>query len=92
MADGSVEVHSIDSQSLVQVVPPPSSTPTPAIPIPTDRRALLAAPAGFLAPSFQRSTKLKPVSVSLARKKPTAVEEIVSEKTEANADVDVVAL
>ena len=69
LPDGTVEIHSIETQALVQTVPAPSSTPTPAIPIPADRKTLLACAAGFFVPSAERQTKLRPTPVKLRRPK-----------------------
>lgn len=71
LPDGAIEIHNIETQALVQSIPAPTSTPTPAIPIPTDRRALLTCPSGFSVPSAERATKLRPVAVKLGRRKPT---------------------
>ncbi|EKM50146.1 uncharacterized protein PHACADRAFT_178770 [Phanerochaete carnosa HHB-10118-sp] len=65
LSDGTVEIHNIETQALVQTVPPSSSALTPAVPIPTDRTALLACSADFVVPSTERQTKLRPTPVKL---------------------------
>ncbi|KAJ7741453.1 hypothetical protein DFH07DRAFT_751107 [Mycena maculata] len=55
-----VEIHSIESQTIVQVLPAPTDTAEP-------RLALLAAINGYLVPSTQKSEKMRKTSVSLLR-------------------------
>jgi len=59
LPDGSIEVHDIETQSLVQVVP--------AQPKATDRRLISTLSPGYVVPSIQRSTKTRRVPVSLNR-------------------------
>ena len=66
-----VEIHNIETQSLVQSIPAPPSSPTLASPIPTDRKRVVWCGGGFMVPSDQRAGKLKMVSVPLTRKKKT---------------------
>lgn len=65
LPDGTVDIHNIETQGLVQIVPPLSSAPTPVVPIPTDKKALLACSAGFVVPSAERQTKLRLTPVRL---------------------------
>lgn len=69
LPDGTVEIHNIDTQTLVQTVPPPTASPSPAVAIPTDRKAVLACAAGFCVPSAERQSKLRPTPVKLRRPK-----------------------
>ncbi|KAJ3736720.1 hypothetical protein DFJ43DRAFT_1129364 [Lentinula guzmanii] len=61
LPDGTVEVHNIDSQSLAQVIPPPSDNG------PVDRTRLVSSVLGYIVPSNQHSTKLRKVPVNLER-------------------------
>lgn len=83
LADGTIEVHNIETQALVQTVPPPSAVPTPTIPVPSDRKALLSCPAGFLVPSSERQSKLRLTPVKLRRPdaEPPSVLEAAPEST-----------
>jgi vacuolar protein sorting-associated protein 3 len=100
LPDGTVEIHSIETQALVQAIPAPSSSPTPAVPIPTDRKAVLFCSAGFSVPSAERQTKLRPTPVKLGRSKSktktesepepeqTVGKAMISESSDGNSDVD----
>lgn len=55
-----VEIHSIESQGIVQVLPAPKDDAEP-------RLALAAALAGYLVPSTQKSEKMRRVPVALLR-------------------------
>ncbi|KAJ7078094.1 hypothetical protein C8R44DRAFT_825659 [Mycena epipterygia] len=55
-----VEIHSIESQGIVQVLPAPRDDAEP-------RLALAAALAGYLVPSTQKSEKMRRVPVGLLR-------------------------
>lgn len=78
LPDGTVEIHNIETQALVQSIPAPTSTPTPSIPIPTDRKSVVACSAGFFVPSSERESKLRPTAVKLGRSKPKSDVESVS--------------
>ncbi|KAJ7185526.1 hypothetical protein C8R46DRAFT_1207679 [Mycena filopes] len=55
-----VEIHSIETQSIVQVVPAPNDDVEPRV-------ALVAALSGYLVPSTQKSEKMRKVPVPLVR-------------------------
>ncbi|KAJ7754481.1 hypothetical protein B0H16DRAFT_1316315 [Mycena metata] len=55
-----VEIHSIETHSIVQVVPAPSDDTEPRV-------ALVAALSGYLVPSTQKSEKMRKVPVPLVR-------------------------
>ncbi|KAI0786298.1 hypothetical protein C8Q75DRAFT_721587 [Abortiporus biennis] len=67
LPNGTIEIHSVETQSIVQVVPAPSDIPTPFVPIPVDRLSLVYTAAGYLVPSSQSSDKLRKVPVRLLR-------------------------
>lgn len=74
MADDSIEIYSIETQTLVQTIPPPVQPTSLPLPFSLDRAALFSASNGLFVPSAQRSTKLRTTSVPLLRsaKKPNA--------------------
>jgi vacuolar protein sorting-associated protein 3 len=74
MPDDSVQVHSIESQALVQTIPPPVQLAKLPPSMLLDRVALLSTGSGvgLLVPSSQRSTKLRPTPISLFRCSNTA--------------------
>lgn len=54
----------------MQVVPPPGSAPSQAVPHPPAQwRALVACADGFAVPSLERATKLQPTPVHLGRRR-----------------------
>jgi hypothetical protein len=55
-----VEIHSIESQSIVQVLPAPNNDVEPRV-------ALIAALSGYLVPSTQKSEKMRKIPVGLLR-------------------------
>ncbi|KAJ7167305.1 hypothetical protein C8R43DRAFT_1160804 [Mycena crocata] len=55
-----VEIHSIETQSIVQVLPAPNDDAEP-------RAALAAALCGYLVPSTQKSEKMRKIPVGLLR-------------------------
>ncbi|KAJ7927508.1 hypothetical protein B0H13DRAFT_2653488 [Mycena leptocephala] len=55
-----VEIHSIESQSIVQVLPAPNNDVEPRV-------ALVAALSGYLVPSTQKSEKMRKIPVGLLR-------------------------
>ncbi len=61
-----VEIHSIETQALVQVVKTNSIAHSPTNP---GLSALIACANGFFVPSTQRSEKLRPTGVRLIRPK-----------------------
>ena len=60
LPDESIEIHSIETQAIVQVIPGPS-TPTPG-----GVHTLVPAPNAFFVPSAQRTEKLRLVPVPLS--------------------------
>jgi len=63
LPNGTIEIHSIETQSIVQVVAAPPDSPGGA----AARRRLLACANGFLVPSTQRSDKLRRLPFKLRR-------------------------
>lgn len=62
LPNDTIEIHNIETQSIVQVVPaPPEDT--------VDRKLLLSCANGFFVPSSQSSDKLRPVPIRLVRGK-----------------------
>ena len=76
MPDGSIVVHNVDTQTVVQEIPP-NSFPSP----PT---ALVDCLSGFSVPSSQRAQKLqaKPIKLLRSRKDPSAGEVAMEEVSE----------
>ncbi len=64
LPNGTVEIHSVESQAIVQVISAPPEGPSP---LSEDRKALIACMNGFFIPSTQRTEKLRPTSVRLLR-------------------------
>jgi len=63
-----VEIHSIETQTIVQVIAAPPGSPTADATGPAeDRRKLVACPNGFMVPSTQRLDKLRRTAVPLVR-------------------------
>ena len=60
-----IEIHSIETQAIVQVVPAPTDVQVPG------RKKLAASANGFFVPSSQRSDKLRKTPVRLVRRKGT---------------------
>lgn len=60
LPDNSIEIHNIDTQAIVQVIPPPAAG--------EDRRKFVKTFNGFLVPSLPESKKLQKVAVPLRRK------------------------
>ncbi|RDX51715.1 hypothetical protein OH76DRAFT_1401134 [Lentinus brumalis] len=65
LPNGTIEIHSIETQTIVQVVPGPPDAPSP---LAGDRKALISCLNGFFIPSTQRSEKLRMVPQRLVRK------------------------
>ncbi|KAI0320596.1 hypothetical protein OF83DRAFT_557224 [Amylostereum chailletii] len=68
-----IEVHNVETQAIVQVVPAPPLPPPTAEPGPEllagERRALILSADGFLVPSKQQSEKLRLTKVKLLGRK-----------------------
>lgn len=87
LPDGTIEVHSVESQSIIQVIGPPGpSRPTsPSSPrsgaiAPSEagtntsqRLAMVASVCGYQVPSSQRAEHMKKVPVKLLRKPPSPI-------------------
>jgi hypothetical protein len=56
-----IQVHSVETQAIIQVLDPPSGTDA------TARLNLVLSLHGYLVPSTQRSAKMKKVKVRLMR-------------------------
>jgi len=67
LPNDTIEIHSIETLTMVQVVSAPPTSPTPSTPIPSDRKTLAWSAGGVMVPSSQRSSKLRSVSVPLLR-------------------------
>ncbi|KAI0331783.1 hypothetical protein GY45DRAFT_1353196 [Cubamyces sp. BRFM 1775] len=65
LPNNTIEIHSIETQTIAQVIPAPPEGPGP---LSSDRRALIACFNGFFIPSTQRSEKLRPMPVRLVRR------------------------
>ncbi|KIK68589.1 hypothetical protein GYMLUDRAFT_68440 [Collybiopsis luxurians FD-317 M1] len=61
LPNGSIEIHNIDTQSLVQVIPPPPDDG------PVDRIRLVSSLSGYVVPSTQGSSQMRKVPVKLNR-------------------------
>ncbi|KAL7277121.1 hypothetical protein ACG7TL_008966 [Trametes sanguinea] len=63
LPNNTIEIHSVETQAIVQVIPaPPEGSKQ------DDRKALIACLNGFFIPSTQRREKLRPTPVRLMRK------------------------
>jgi len=73
-----IEIHSLETQEIVQVVPAPSTSP-PTTPSGrgqlTDRLSLAASLNGYMVPSTERSDKMRMTSVPLFRPSEAVVED-----------------
>lgn len=65
LPNGTIEIHSIETQSIVQVVSAPADSPSP---LADDRKALISCLNGFFVPSTQRSEKMRMVPRRLLRR------------------------
>ncbi|KAI3605254.1 hypothetical protein WG66_013121 [Moniliophthora roreri] len=63
LPNNTIEIHNVDTQGLVQVVPAPPEEDASK----EERSVLTTSLAGFLVPSTQRSAKMRTVPVSLLR-------------------------
>lgn len=68
LPDGTIEIHNIDSQNLVQVIPPPPNDG------PVDRTRLVSSLLGYIVPSDQYLTKMSKVPVKLDRRPASKLE------------------
>lgn len=82
LPNGTVEIHSVESQAIVQVISAPPEGPSP---LSGDRKALIACMNGFFIPSTQRTEKLRPTPVRLFRGRGTPKPE-PSAREDADAD------
>lgn len=55
-----IEIHSVETQAIVQVVPAPTSASNAP-------KALFSSAGGFFVPSMQRAEKLRPIPFRLSR-------------------------
>ncbi|KAG5646381.1 hypothetical protein DXG03_003704 [Asterophora parasitica] len=75
LPNGTIEIHSIETQSIVQVISPPPSSSPPSSPPPSVQQAvrprsrlnLISSLSGYLVPSTQQSDKLRKTKVRLLR-------------------------
>jgi vacuolar protein sorting-associated protein 3 len=65
LPNGTIEIHSVETQSIVQVIPPPSSTISPENL--TGRLRLASCLNGYFVPSSQKTDKMRMTSVPLMR-------------------------
>ena len=65
LPNNTIEIHSIETQTIAQVIPAPPEGPGP---LSGDRKALIACFNGFFIPSAQRTEKLRPTPVRLVRR------------------------
>ncbi|TBU25432.1 hypothetical protein BD311DRAFT_764523 [Dichomitus squalens] len=89
MPNDTIEIHSIETQGIVQVIPAPSEESG------ENRKALIACLNGFFIPSTQRSEKLRKTPVRLLGRKPAKQEEEEEEEgeddwTKARGELDTV--
>lgn len=68
LPNNTIEIHSVETQTIVQVIPAPPTSPSSG-PV-TERKTLVASATGFFLPSAQLSDKLRPTPVRLVRTKP----------------------
>ncbi|KZT66232.1 hypothetical protein DAEQUDRAFT_752200 [Daedalea quercina L-15889] len=62
LPDETIQIHSIETQAIVQVVPAPADTQI------AERKKLVASAHGFFIPSIQHSGKLRKTAVCLVRR------------------------
>lgn len=77
LSNNTIEIHSVETQTIAQVISPPLS---PSSKLVTDPRALIATLSGYLVPSTERTDKLRPVAISLTS------DDEGSSSTDANAN------
>ncbi|KAL0959675.1 hypothetical protein HGRIS_011374 [Hohenbuehelia grisea] len=66
LPNGTIEIHSVETQTIAQVIPLPPSPSSDHTP-PSHWLQLASCLKGYLVPSTQRSEKMKPTSVRLLR-------------------------
>ncbi|OBZ67664.1 Transforming growth factor-beta receptor-associated protein 1 [Grifola frondosa] len=64
LPNNTIEIHSVETQSIIQVVAAPPDPPSASS---LNRKTLVACPNGFFVPSTQRSDKLRRTPVRLLR-------------------------
>lgn len=69
-----IEIHSIETQAIVQVVPAPTDEQVPG------RKKLALSANGFFVPSNQRTDKLRKTPVRLVRRRGTAGTDTTNKK------------
>ena len=62
LTDGTIQIHNVDTQALVQTVP---ATTSPSIAVAP--KLLVACASGFSVPTAQRLEKLRPTTIKLKR-------------------------
>ncbi|OCH89285.1 hypothetical protein OBBRIDRAFT_732893 [Obba rivulosa] len=67
LPNDTIEIHSVETQSIMQVIPAPADSPGPGGTPTALRRMLLASASGFFVPSTQRSDKLRRTPFKLRR-------------------------
>lgn len=69
LPNNTIEIHSVETQAIVQVISaPPSSPSSPSFPgRPAERSQLATCLGGYLVPSTQRSDKMRTIPVRLLR-------------------------
>ncbi|KAI6168302.1 hypothetical protein EDD17DRAFT_1466369 [Pisolithus thermaeus] len=60
LPDGSIEIHDVETQSIVQVIPPPENEQPPG-----ERVGVVSSTGGYLVPSQEQSDKLQKTKVRL---------------------------
>ncbi|KAK0458912.1 uncharacterized protein EV420DRAFT_1620557 [Desarmillaria tabescens] len=66
LPNGTIEVHGIETQSIVQVIPAPVPSSNTE---PIQRKKLIPSLQGYLVPSAEKSAKMRTVSVNLLRER-----------------------
>ncbi|KAI0344930.1 hypothetical protein BDW22DRAFT_1353743 [Trametopsis cervina] len=74
MPDDSIQIYDINTQLLVQEIPPPIPPTYLPSSMVLDRKALFSAGSGFFVPSSQRSMKLRGTPVALLRREQSTSE------------------
>ncbi|KAL6298204.1 hypothetical protein BKA93DRAFT_744633 [Sparassis latifolia] len=77
LPNNTIEIHSIETQTIMQVISAPPTSPSPGLA--TDRKTLVASAGGFLIPSTQLSDKLRSTPVRLLRGQPGARQDVAGE-------------
>lgn len=89
LPNNTIEIHSVETQTIVQVISaPPASPSSPGSQAAMDRKRLIACSNGFLIPSSQRSDKLRRTPLRLLRKRHEEENKpVVSETNAGESDV-----